>query len=105
MNRLFVILSLLIIGIIFSCSSEPILSDPIPKITAPYTQDDMIIDGILSEVVWQKAQSVILRENKTGESLTDSSYLTIVKTVWDQDNLYIAFICYDPDIWGKFYRS
>jgi hypothetical protein len=60
------------------------------------------MDGFLSEPVWQKTQSVVLRENKTGDSLTDSTYFTAVQTAWDQDNLYIAFICKDPDVWGNF---
>ncbi len=102
MNNIIVILMFFLLSIMSSCSDKQINTEPGTKIIASYTESEMIIDGSLTESIWQKTQSVVLRENKTGKSLTDSMHLTVVQTAYDQDNLYIAFICNDTDIWGNF---
>jgi hypothetical protein len=93
---------LLQISILLSCNEERKKPRPVPELIASFTKSEMNIDGLLTETIWQKTQSVFLRENKSGQKLTDSTYSTRVQTAYDQDNLYIAFICKDPDIWGKF---
>jgi hypothetical protein len=86
----------------FSCSDVEKNIIPVPEIIASFTGEKVIIDGLLTESVWQYTQSVVLRENKSGNPVTDSSYLTQVKTAYDLDHLYISFLCHDPDIWGTF---
>ncbi len=85
-------------GILFSCSN----TEPLPNIIAFFTESEIIIDGLLTESVWQKTESAVLRQNKSGQSVRDTTLLTEVKTAYDQNYLYIAFICNDPDIWGTF---
>ena len=69
---------------------------------ASRTQTPVIVDGLLEEESWRTAQSLVLRDNKTGSAVSDSSRLTVVKSCFDHENLYIGFICYDSDIWGNF---
>jgi hypothetical protein len=88
--------------LIFSCRNEEKITDPLPQIIASYTESEMLIDGFLTEAIWQETQSVFLCENKSGQTLADSTYSTRVQTAYDQDNLYITFICNDPDVWGNF---
>ena len=102
MNRTFIIAMLLLTGLMFSCDEVEKKTDSLPKIIASYTDSEMIIDGLLTESVWQKTQSVVLRENRSGKSVTDTIYLTVAQIAYDQDNLYIAFTCNDPDVWGDF---
>jgi len=102
MYRTILIAMLLEISILLSCNEVKDKPGPVPKLIASYTESEMNIDGLLTETIWQKTQSVFLRENKSGQKLTDSTYSTKVQTAYDQNNLYIAFICKDPDIWGKF---
>jgi hypothetical protein len=85
-----------------SCIDVEKKINPASNIIASYTEEKITIDGIIIESVWQKTQSDVLRENKTGNPVTDSTYLTEVKTLYDSNFLYISFLCNDPDIWGKF---
>ena len=96
------LLIIFLISMFFSCGEVKENSESVPKIMASYTDSELIIDGLLTESIWQKTQSVVLRENRSGISVTDTNYLTIAQIAYDQDNLYIAFTCNDPDIWGDF---
>jgi hypothetical protein len=102
MSRTLIFAMLLLVGIMFSCDDVQKNTESVPKITALYADSEMIIDGLLTESIWQKTQSVVLRENRSGKSVTDTTYLTVVQIAYDQENLYIAFTCNDPDIWGNF---
>jgi hypothetical protein len=88
--------------IIFSCHQKDTNGESIPHITSTFTEEIMTIDGDLKEPIWQTNQSIVLRENKTGNEVTDPEYRTEVRTAFDTEYLYISFLCYDPDIWGKF---
>jgi hypothetical protein len=102
MNRRILTIVFLIGVMIFSCTDEKMSTDLLPNITASYTDNELVIDGLLNESIWKTTQSVILRENRTGKSVTDTSYLTVAQIAYNQYNLYIAFTCNDPDIWGNF---
>lgn len=71
-------------------------------ITAARVDGKMTVDGLLNEPEWQRAQTVLLRENRTGAAAADSAVLTRVKTCYDEYALFIGFICNDPDIWSTF---
>jgi len=75
-----------------------------PVITAVRTSVSLRIDGVLEETVWNQARPVMLRENRSGTAVTDSSVATRVFTCHDDSTLYIAFICNDPDIWTSFQK-
>jgi len=93
---------LLLASIMFSCNDTQKSTDSLPNITASYTNNEIVIDGLLNESIWKKTQSVVLRENRSGNSVTDTSYLTVAQIAYNKYNLYIAFRCNDPDIWGNF---
>lgn len=64
----------------------------------------IVIDGKLDELVWKQTTPVTLKENESGKEVSDSSVTTQVKACYDIHNLYIAFVCNDPDIWCDYTR-
>lgn len=63
-----------------------------------------VIDGHLDESVWQRTETVWLKENHTGGDVEDDRLSTRVMTCYDDSMLYIAFVCNDPDIWTDYTR-
>jgi hypothetical protein len=72
------------------------------QIEAVNTKTSPSIDGNLDEPVWQQAKEVILKENRSGNEVSDPRLMTHVMTCYDDSSLYIAFICNDPDIWTDY---
>lgn len=70
----------------------------IRKITEP-----IVVDGKLDESVWSSA-GVIGNFTRflTGQGAV--VYKTEVRMLWDKQNLYVAFVCEDPDIWSSLSR-
>lgn len=64
------------------------------------TSDMMIIDGKLSESSWINAPLtdpfIVYWDGSEARLNTQSKFL------WDDNFLYIGFICEDPDVWGTF---
>jgi hypothetical protein len=87
-------------GFIFGC----VPGHPAQKFvcSATYTSSQVLIDGILDDSLWYMTQELILTDNQTGASASDTSILTTVRTGYDKQNLYVAFVCKDPDIWSSF---
>lgn len=73
-------------------------SEKLPTYNCLRTNEPIIIDGLLKESVWQKAEEAKLL-------LTDSSkepeFKTAARLLWDDEYLYIGFSCEDKDIWGS----
>jgi len=67
-----------------------------------FSPNKVVVDGTLDDPAWQQAEQVFLKENISESIVVDSSSMTIVKTCYDEENLYIAFVCKDQDIWGAF---
>ena len=101
MNNIGIVIIFIMIGLL-SCNQSNKSENSLPSITTLFTEGNMIIDGDLKEPIWQSTQSAFLRENKTGIEVKDPMYRTEVKTAYDDEYLYISFLCSDPDIWGKF---
>jgi len=57
---------------------------------------------VLDESVWERAETLTLKTNKTGKSVEDEAIKTWTKSCHDGQNLYIAFECNDPDIWSNY---
>ncbi|HRJ84227.1 MAG TPA: carbohydrate binding family 9 domain-containing protein [Ignavibacteria bacterium] len=56
---------------------------------------EVVIDGILDEPVWETCNTATdFVEIEPGDNLP-ASVKTDVKMTYDEDNLYVAFICYD----------
>jgi len=100
---------ILMLGLLF-CSvqctgNEKKISNPQEKF-APRTyiceraEGRIVIDGVLSEGSWQKAlpSGGFLKMSDNGQPMTN---YTEVKMCWDDSNLYVAFIVYDPDIYAR----
>ncbi len=81
------------------CKNE----DPdLPRYVLLKTNEKMIIDGNLDESSWQKADLIQFRLNDTGGTMDDSALLTVGKGCYDDENIYFAFHCNDPDIWCNY---
>lgn len=86
--------------VIFNCIQKNTGSD-YTYVAVPCDKE-INIDGILDETVWSEAETVILRNNKTGKQVEDSTIITWAKSCYNRQNFYIAFECNDPDIWSTY---
>lgn len=68
-----------------------------PTIVVKKTDQPITIDGSLGETAWKFADSVTLKECSSGSPPVQS---TTAKVLWDAQNLYVAVIAYDKDIWA-----
>ncbi|MGB5370803.1 MAG: carbohydrate-binding family 9-like protein [Flavobacteriaceae bacterium] len=73
-----------------------------PEIKAEFTYSPPTIDGGFTDAVWQSAVPVTLKENRSGKAVMDPLLTTTVMVCHDENNLYFAFKCNDPDIWTTF---
>jgi hypothetical protein len=66
----------------------------VPRASSPVT-----VDGNLDEFAWQSAEQI----NGFERILNDYDLVlnpTRAKMVWDDRNLYVGFVCLDPDAWA-----
>lgn len=70
--------------------------------TANYAESNIVIDGAMDEAAWENCETVLLKINKTGALVSDTSIMTRVRACYDQQFLYIAYECNDTDIWSEF---
>jgi len=75
----------------------------IPEYTVMRTTEKIVIDGILDDGDWAAATPV-------GEFsfpwLTDGEpEQTVVKMLWDDTFLYVAYMCADKHIWAEYYDT
>ena len=68
---------------------------PLPAHTIRRTSDKIAIDGDAAEETWRKAERVSAFVTWDGKETPD---VTDVKMAWDDDALYILFVCRDTDI-------
>jgi len=73
---------------------------PLATYTCYKAVDEVKLDGVLSEQSWKKAESTGNFQIFTGLEL--SPLKTTAKMVWDEEKLYIAFECEDPDLYSTF---
>lgn len=72
------------------------------EIETMYASVPPILDGNVYDSVWKMSKPVELKENRSGNDVSDPGLRTEVMTCYDDSTLYIAFICKDPDIWSSF---
>ena len=69
---------------------------PLPEYVCQRTVDTITIDGRLTETSWRRARSTpnffVFNEAPS------RTYQTYAKLLWDDNHLYIAFNCADPDV-------
>lgn len=67
----------------------------LPTYTIQRTDQGIVVDGVADEADWQKAASIdfifpwneVEKEGRQG---------TLARMLWDDDNLYISYVCDDP---------
>lgn len=74
----------------------------LPVYVVSQTGNKIVVDGNLDEQIWNDGWRFTLTENETGLAVNDSAIMTWGMVCCDMENLYIAFICNDPDIWGNY---
>lgn len=85
---------------LMQCSSSEIKNEN--RIFAAYTAQSITVDGTPNESIWQTAKPILLKENRTGNEVSDKQVQTQVKACYDDSSLYFFFTCNDPDIWTSF---
>lgn len=93
---------MIFVAAIVACARDKERTKSEFTITAARAEGNITVDGLLNEPVWQRAQTVVLRENRSGAVVADSAIQTHVKVCYDENALFIGFICNDPDIWSTF---
>ena len=69
----------------------------VPKVARPPS-----IDGKLDDEAWRGAPAVRLGSSMDGST---TARRTILRMVYDDANLYVAFDAEDPDVWGTFRKK
>lgn len=70
-----------------------------PTLVAAPADGEIKIDGDLSEAAWQSATPVGSFTLVLDTSMA-TRYPTTVRALWDQENLYLAMVCDEPNIKG-----
>lgn len=65
------------------------------------TNNDLIIDGKISEEDWKKAEWTDYFVDIEGDLKPEPTYKTRVKMLWDDEYFYFAAKLEEPDIWAK----
>lgn len=87
--------SLLILALLWA---TPVLSDPVSRYTIQRATTPIAVDGHLDEFAWEKAEQI----NGFERILNNYDQITRptrAKMLWDDQHLYFAFVCQDPDMW------
>lgn len=95
-NTTLVGLGILLTGSILQAETMAILKNPVLEITP--IQNEIIIDGDLTEIEWGKAKGTdYFLEIEPGENIIPAEN-TEVKVAYDDQNLYVAFWAFaDPE--------
>lgn len=72
----------------------------VPELTIPRARGPIAIDGRVDEAEWAGAAEVgPFVQGSTGEP--DGMHRTRARLLWDDQALYVAFLCDDPDVWCR----
>ena len=80
----------------------PMLGETNPAVRSVHTDEKIIIDGNLTEAVYQKAPRNILKNSVDKARIEDLNYETTTQVFHDNSHLYIAFRSGDRDIHSSF---
>ena len=69
----------------------------LPQYNCVRIDDEITIDGTLTDAAWATADVVELLTTDTGEIPKQP---TEVRLLWNDHYLYVGFLCQDRDIWG-----
>jgi len=71
---------------------------PRPTTEAVQTSDNIDVDGILNETGWAAATPITQFVQSQPDPGYPATEPTLVKILYDEDNLYIGAVCYDSEI-------
>ena len=72
-------------------------ANPLPEYHVKKTAKPPVIDGALDDAAWAQATPVELVQSFNGSR---PALKTTARFLYDDQNLYVAFDCEDPDVWG-----
>jgi hypothetical protein len=62
----------------------------------------ILIDGVLTEAAWDRAEKASFVRSLDGKPCGAA---TEARLLWDDENLYVAFLAEDPDVTGKYFKD
>ena len=71
--------------------------EELPTYRAPKAAAAPVIDGQLDDAAWEKAPVAQLKGSYDGRP---TQLRTLARVTWDDQFVYLAFDCEDPDAWG-----
>ena len=89
----------LLVCLLVMAQVKPVSADQRPEYTIYRAGTPISVDGRLDEPVWVTAPDVGAFVFPWYES--GNKEQTVAKALWDDENLYVAFICEDAHIWAK----
>jgi len=75
-----------------------LVKDDLPVYRAPRAATPPLVDGALDDAAWANAPVVQLAGSYDGRKV---SLRTLARVTWDDQFVYVAFDCEDPDAWGS----
>lgn len=87
----------MLVGFIFNMTTESSSAQDVKSYTIKRSAGQITIDGKIDESSWKNAAEAILTETNSGNAVPLKS---TVKLLWDDEYLYVAFYCEDPDAWA-----
>ncbi len=85
-----------LLGICSLLAASSLAAQELPFYRAGRTLDAVTIDGRADELTWTALDGVGRFENVRGPEAA----LTRSVVAWDDDNLYVLFVCVDENAWG-----
>ena len=89
----------LLVCLLVMVQVKPVSADQRPEYTIYRVSTPISVDGQLDELVWVTAPDVGAFVFPGYES--GNKEQTMAKALWDDENLYVAFICEDTHIWAE----
>ena len=89
----------LLVCLLVMVQVKPVSADQRPEYTIYWASTPISVDGQLDELVWVTAPDVGAFVFPWYES--GHKEQTMAKALWDDENLYVAFICEDAHIWAE----
>ena len=86
-------------AVLFGMLQIPSLAEEVTPYTILRVEGEVEIDGQLNEVAWNGAPDVGKFQFPWYES--GAREQTVAKLLWDDENLYVSFLCEDAHIWAE----
>ena len=85
-----------------ACAADPLESrrvqsppDELPTCTIQRTATGIVVDGEADDADWQRATPIPF-VSPWNDVEKEGNQATVARMLWDDDNLYIVYVCQDP---------